>query len=67
MLVSRDGGHALLAERGRHVRGVTFVVMLICGCCGIFYDVTSSIQWTGLPGVRCWKDGSRSTPAQQRR
>jgi hypothetical protein len=37
MLVSRDGGHTPLSGRGRHLREVTFVVMLNLGAAGNFY------------------------------
>jgi len=67
MLVSRDGGQALLAERGRHVRGLTFRGDSEMWVLLEVYGSASSIQWTGLPGVRGWKVRSRSTPARQRR
>jgi hypothetical protein len=41
-------------------------VMLSMWCCVENYGATSSIQWTGLPGVRGWQENMRSTPAQQR-
>jgi hypothetical protein len=54
--VSRDGGHPLREERGRHVRVVTFSGDAESLVLQEFYVSISSIQWTGLPGVRGWKE-----------